>query len=148
MDGVLVLLPEAGHQPLQLPLQVRDEDEQQEGPPVLLLGQPGGGRGWPLAASQRYPLQAVEVFGEGGAAGGQVVLLEQQVQDGVRLVEPAPQPAQPPGVGLGQHLQREHGAGMELEAARGVTGTTDKSPPWFGAGCLQAESASRVGQKR
>jgi len=54
--------------------------------------------------SHRYPLQAIKVLRKGGAAPGQIVLLEQQIQKDVDLVKPVPEEAVSARIRLRKHL--------------------------------------------
>ena len=65
-------------------------------------------------ASRDHPLQAVKVFGERGAAPGEVVLLEEQIQEGVEFVKPAPEEAVTPRVRLRQDLDHKRQTRLKI----------------------------------
>lgn len=97
-DGEVLLVPLPRQRRLQLGPQVRRQAQEEQRTPV---GRPANGEPPP----PRHSLQAVEVLGEGSAAVGQEVVLEEEVEQQVELVEASPHEAEAGWVGLGQNLR-------------------------------------------
>lgn len=104
---------------VELPLEVGDADHDGEVPPDVggaeLEGVPddgggaGGGAG-DLGGEGPLALEPVEVLGEGAAAGGQVVALDEEHEQGVGLVE---------RVEHGQEVARRAVGGVDEQVAQG-----------------------------